>query len=87
MQEVSRELYVLDRKQIKLSSIPLQVLYNKKVERIRAIEYSENKPPEPIRFDIQDSLTGKKNLVEVKLECKSAPKAYSFEIDFDDPNL
>lgn len=62
-------------------------MYNKKVERIRAIEYSENKAPEPIRFDIQESLTGKKNLMTVKLECKSAPKAYNFEIDFDGPNI
>ena len=71
-----------DRKCVKESDIPLEVLYNTKIERIRAIEHQAFKPPEPIRFTVLESVKENKNTHRlVKLECLSAPKVYEFEIN------
>ena len=40
------------------SPIPIQVLYNDKIERIRLDESDYNSPPTPLKFDISDSYTG-----------------------------
>ena len=57
------------------------MLYNKKVETIRLIEYEGRVVPQPIHFDVSDSYAGIETTKLVRLESKSAPKAYTFEID------
>ena len=69
---------------VKESSIPLQVLYNRKVERIRVLECDTNLPPAAIKFEISDSYTGVNSKKLIQITCESAPKPYVFEVDFND---
>ncbi len=45
----------LQTRKIKFSNLPLELLYNDEIERIRAVEFKAKKPPEPIKFQIQES--------------------------------
>lgn len=73
-----------DRSRVYESKLPIEILYNKKIERIRANEYSKNKPPKPIHFDIADSYSGIETTKLIRIECESAPKVYTFELNFLD---
>ena len=70
---------------VKESNIPLQVLYNRKVERIRVLECNTCQPPAAIRYEISDSYTGVNSKKLIQINCESAPKPYVFEVDFNDP--
>ena len=61
------------KRQVKESEIPLSVLYNEKVERIRSTEQSVRSAPMAIRFKITDSHTGKSTRRHVELHCESVP--------------
>ena len=66
---------------IKESPLPLQVIFNAKVEKIRFTEYENKHFPQPIRFDISDSYTGEPHKKLIKIWSVSAPKESVFEID------
>lgn len=40
----------LQTRKIKFSTLPLELLYNDEIERIRAIEIRAKKSPEPIKY-------------------------------------
>lgn len=40
----------LQTRKIKFSSLPLELLYNDEIEKIRAIEIRAKKGPEPIKY-------------------------------------
>lgn len=63
------------------SPIPIQVLYNDKIERIRLDESDYNSPPTPLKFDISDSYTGVETTKLVRIWKESSSKSYVFEID------
>ena len=67
---------------IKESPVPLQVLYNRKIDRIRVLEFDMQIPPAAIKFDISDSYSGEKSKKLIRLNAESAPKPYVFEVDF-----
>ena len=62
--------------------LPLQVLYNRKIERIRVSEYEKHWAPRAIHFEISDSLSGQKTKKMIKIEPENAEKAHYFDIDF-----
>ena len=66
------------------SSIPIQVLYNMKIERIRILEYEKRSPPLPIHYNIAEAPSGQPSLKEVTIKSVSAPKDFVFEIDTAD---
>ena len=76
----------VDRSRVYESKLPIEILYNKKIERIRTNEYSKNKPPKPIHFDIAESYSGIDTTKLIRIECESAPKIYSFELNLADAN-
>lgn len=86
IQDAKESVSNVDRSRVKESTIPLEILYNNKVERIRTLEYSKNKPPMPIHFDISDSYSGVTTTKLIRIESVSAPKAYTFELDLIDKN-
>ena len=43
--EAKYQIVCMDRKKIKESTIPLQVIYNDKIERIRALEFTKGVGP------------------------------------------
>ena len=43
---------------IEESSIPIQVLYNKKIDKIRFLEYEGKSNEQPIRFNISEAYSG-----------------------------
>ena len=51
---------LISHENVKLSDIPIQIFYNEKVEQIRFIEYSQDLPPEPIKYSINEALSGAK---------------------------
>ena len=63
------------------SSLPIQVIYNSKIERIRILEFEIEKPPEPVKFDISDAYSASEYQKLVRIECSSAPKPYVLKID------
>lgn len=63
------------------STLPIQVIYNSKIERIRILEFETEKPPQPVKFDISDAYSGLEYQKLVRIECSSAPKAYVQKID------
>jgi hypothetical protein len=77
----------MDKKAIKESKIPLEVFYNDKIERIRAMEQSVGSSPQAIKFQILESLKNKPTHKHIKLVCVSAPKPYQFEIDLTNQPL
>lgn len=66
------------------SDIPLQVLYNQKIERIRVLEYERHSAPLPIMFDISECYDGMPSKRRIKIQSESAPKVYHFEVDLED---
>ena len=76
----------VDRSRVFESKVPIEILYNKKIERIRTNEYSKNEPPNPIHFDIAESYSGVATTKLIKIECESAPKVYTFELDLSTGN-
>jgi hypothetical protein len=79
--ESRRQMQMSDSRRVQESDIPLDVLYNLKIERIRATEDKQNAKPEPIRFQILESGTNKPNQRKVKFECESIPEPEELEID------
>jgi hypothetical protein len=55
IKEAKFEMKGLQTRKIKFSNLPLELLYNDEIEKIRAIEFKAKKPPEPIKFQIQES--------------------------------
>ena len=87
MSDAKQNLAPIIQSIIKESAIPLQVLYNRKVERIRVMEYDKSLAPAPIKFDISDSYTGVKSKKLIQILSDNAPKPYVFEVDLaDDEN-
>ena len=63
------------------STLPLQVLYNSKIERIRFLEYEIERPPQPIKYEISDAYSGSHTQKLIRIETVSAPKPYILKID------
>lgn len=74
---------IMDRQKIKMSDIPLEVLYNEKIEFIRISEYAQMQPPLPITFNIQDSFADGPEIKKISFTCESAPKTYSLKLDIN----
>lgn len=53
---------------VRESPIPIEVIYNKEVEKLRIEEYDAKAAPMPIKFDISDSYSGIESLKMVRLE-------------------
>ena len=68
---------------MKESSIPLAVLYNTRVERIRVLEYEKNYPPQPVHFDISESYSGAAKKRLVKIYSDTVPEPHHFDIDLE----
>lgn len=66
---------------MKESPLPLQVIFNAKIESIRFTENEKKHAPQPIRFDISDSYTGEPHKKLIKIWSESAPKESVFEFD------
>jgi hypothetical protein len=54
--EAVKNSYILDRKFIRESKIPLEALYNPTIEKIKAIEISKYKKIGPIIFEVHDGV-------------------------------
>ena len=63
------------------SQLPIQVLYNAKIERIRVLEYERHSVPLPIKFDVSDGYSGVPSQKIIKIQSESAPKAFTFDVD------
>ena len=70
------------------SNIPLPVLYNTRMEKIKIADLLRKNEPQSIHFDISEALSGYANrkLVTIKPEGvpDGAKQAYHLELDFDD---
>lgn len=85
IQETKQQGFLkIDRAVIKESDIPIQALFNRKVERIRIHEYAQKIAFQPIHFQILESCSGKESLMQVHLESASIPKMQIFEFDVED---
>ena len=58
IEDAKQNLAPIMNDKINESPIPLQVLYNEKVERIRMLEHDMRIAPASIKFDISDGFTG-----------------------------
>ena len=63
------------------SKLPLSLVYNDKIERIRVFEYESSTPPQPIKFEFSDGFAGIDAKKLVRISSVSAPKTYTLEID------
>lgn len=50
IKEARLDMKGLQTRKIKFSTLPLELLYNDEIERIRAIEIRAKKSPEPIKY-------------------------------------
>jgi hypothetical protein len=71
------------RREVRESELPLELLYNTKIERIRALEMKNNKQPEAIKFTLQESL--KPGFKKAKFDCPSFPTPQLLEINIANP--
>ena len=55
------------------SDLPLQVLYNDKIEHIRMLEYNRDAAPHAIKFDLSDGLSGIESHKSLRIQSDSAP--------------
>lgn len=68
---------------VKECNLPLKILYNEKVERIRFAEYDCELPPNAIHFVIADALNGNESEKQVNIKSESANKVYKLTIDLN----
>jgi hypothetical protein len=52
--EAVKNSYILDRKLVRESLIPLEALYNPTIEKVKTIEISKNKKIGPIIFEVHE---------------------------------
>lgn len=55
------------------------MLYNDKIERIRANEQAKRKNPAPIKFEVFESFQNKATLRRIVLKCENAQ--HTFDLD------
>lgn len=71
------------RRQVRESELPLELLYNSKIERVRALEMKNNLQPQAIKFTLQESL--KPGFKKAKFDCPGFPTAQVLEINIANP--
>ena len=67
------------RRSVKESEIPLEMIYNTKIEKIRAIELKHNWQPQPIKITLQESL--RPGFKKAKFDCSSYTNTQLLEIN------
>ena len=65
------------------SHLPIQVIYNSEVDRIRAMEQDNESAPAPIHFTIQPGNSGLPTERVFRIESESVAEPIVFEIDLD----
>lgn len=68
---------------VKECNIPMKILYNEKIERIRFAEYDCELPPNAIHFVIADALNGNESEKQVQIKAESTNKVYKLMVDLD----
>ena len=58
MADSKRQMTGMVNPVISESTLPIQVIYNSKIERIRILEFETEKAPQPVKFDISDAYSG-----------------------------
>lgn len=81
--ESQDQMTALTNPVVKESSLPLQILFNDKFERIRVAEYETETAPKPIKYEIYDCFSGVPSRKIVKITSESAPKAYTVKVDLN----
>ena len=81
LRDAARNITAMGKPRVTESSLPIQVLYNSKIELIRLNEFEANSVLQPIKFDISEDYTGVKTQKLVRLESVSAPKTYTLHVD------
>lgn len=77
----TKNMTVIQHASVKESSFPLGLLYNKVVEQIRDSEYNREILSQPIKFKIDEAYVGVDQLKRVTIDCDSAPKPRSLELN------
>ena len=67
LQEAKYQISSVNRKEVKVSQISPEIIYNSNIERIRAKEYQVGSAPQAIRFQMFGSLANKPDLKLIKL--------------------
>ena len=71
------------------SKLPMQIIYNKKIEKVRVNEVLKKEAPQAIQFDISDCYSGATTKKLLKIKPEYAEKPLTIEVDLvrDNPRL